>query len=45
MFTEEIIEKAKPSTIELLRKHKARIEEEKADREKVSVKNRGEISL
>lgn len=44
-FTEEIIEKAKPSTLELLRKHKARIDEEKASRENVPVKNRGEVSL
>ena len=44
-FTEEIIEKAKPSTLELLRKHKARIDEEKASRESVPVKNRGEVSL
>ena len=44
-FAEEIIEKARPSTLELLRMHKARIDEENADKRKQSHKNRGEIDL
>lgn len=44
-FTEEIIEKAKPSTLELLRKHKVRIAEEDAKKIHLPKKDRGDISL
>ena len=44
-FTQEIVEKARPSTLELLRQHKARIAEEDAKRVKLPKKNRGEMSL
>lgn len=44
-FTHEIIEKARPSTLEILRKHKARIAEEDAKRVHLPKHNRGEMSL
>jgi len=44
-FTKEIVEKARPSTLELLRQHKARIAEEDAMRVNLPKKNRGEMSL
>ncbi|MBP3198171.1 MAG: plasmid recombination protein [Butyrivibrio sp.] len=44
-FTEEIVEKARPSTLELLRKHKSKIAEEDKKRSNIIKKNRGDISL